>query len=89
MFDDIYATMLRLLGWLFGAGDPRRAWTRLAAKAAIAAMPVVLEPVGGVASDVALWFFGSKCWSSVLAHAPCAVARERKSCPTTCTGTIR
>lgn len=45
-FDDLYATMLRLLGWVFGPGDPRRAWTRTVARAAIATMPVVLKPLG-------------------------------------------
>jgi ferritin-like protein len=46
MFDDVYATMLRLLGWVFGTGDPRHDWTRCAARAAIAAMPIVLKPLG-------------------------------------------
>lgn len=46
LFDDVYATMLQLLGWVFGPGDPRSAWTKAAARAGIAAMPLVLKPLG-------------------------------------------
>ncbi len=46
LFDDVYATMLRLLGWVFGPAAPAAAWTRAAARGAIAAMPIVLKPLG-------------------------------------------
>ena len=46
LFDSVYAAMLRLLGWVFGPAVPAHAFTQRAARAGIAAMPIVIKPLG-------------------------------------------
>jgi Ferritin-like len=46
LFDSVYAAMLRLLGWVFGPAEPEHAFTQRAARAGIAAMPIVIKPLG-------------------------------------------
>lgn len=46
VFDSVYAAMLRLLGWVFGPAAPTHPFTRRAARASIAAMPIVIKPLG-------------------------------------------
>lgn len=46
LFDSVYAAMLRLLGWVFGPGVPELPFTQRAARAGIAAMPIVIKPLG-------------------------------------------
>lgn len=46
LFNDIYVLTMRMLGWVFGPGAPQQSQTRAFARAGIAAMPVILKPLG-------------------------------------------
>jgi hypothetical protein len=52
LFDSVYAAMLRLLGWVFGPAVPQHAFTQRAARAGIAAMPIVIKPLGEVLASL-------------------------------------